>query len=150
DRAVSALRGGTGGTDGRALRDERDDQDRRRGPGGADGGTEGACRDRRGGRVRRPRSEVSTVGAGTLPHASREGHCDGARVDEADRLQACGRSAGMMTGRDAGQPDVAGGLARHVPVLVRRVVEHLVPHDGGVFIDGTFGAGGYTRAILAA
>jgi 16S rRNA (cytosine1402-N4)-methyltransferase len=56
----------------------------------------------------------------------------------------------MMTGRDAGQPDVAGGLARHVPVLVRRVVEHLAPRDGGVVIDGTFGAGGYTRAILAA
>lgn len=56
----------------------------------------------------------------------------------------------MMTGSDAGQPDVAGGLARHVPVLAPRVVEHLAVRDGGLYIDGTFGAGGYTRAILAA
>ena len=56
----------------------------------------------------------------------------------------------MMTGRDVVSPDVAGGLARHVPVLVRPVVEHLHIRDGGVYIDGTFGAGGYTRAILAA
>jgi 16S rRNA (cytosine1402-N4)-methyltransferase len=56
----------------------------------------------------------------------------------------------MMTGRGAGQPDVAGGLAHHVPVLVRRVVEYLAPRDGGMVVDGTFGAGGYTRAILAA
>ena len=56
----------------------------------------------------------------------------------------------MMTGRDSGPPEVAGGLARHVPVLVRPVVEHLKVRDGGVYIDGTFGAGGYSRAILAA
>jgi 16S rRNA (cytosine1402-N4)-methyltransferase len=56
----------------------------------------------------------------------------------------------MMTGRGAGQPDAAGGLAHHVPVLVRRVLEHLAPRDGATIIDGTFGAGGYTRAILAA
>ena len=36
----------------------------------------------------------------------------------------------------------------HIPVLVRRVVAWLAVHDGGVYIDATFGAGGYTRAIL--
>ena len=46
--------------------------------------------------------------------------------------------------------NVAGGLARHVPVLVHSVIEQLGVRDGGVYIDGTFGAGGYTRAILAA
>lgn len=56
----------------------------------------------------------------------------------------------MTAGSDAGKPAVAGGLARHVPVLGRRVVEFLDVHDGGVYIDATFGAGGYTRAILAA
>ena len=56
----------------------------------------------------------------------------------------------MMTGRGDGPPSVAGGPARHIPVLVRQVVEHLGIRDGGIYIDGTFGAGGYTRAILAA
>ncbi len=56
----------------------------------------------------------------------------------------------MMTGRGAGPPNVAGGPARHIPVLVRPVVQHLAIRDGGIYIDGTFGAGGYTRAILAA
>ncbi len=52
----------------------------------------------------------------------------------------------MMAGSDS---HVAGGLARHVPVLVHSVTEQLGVRDGGVYIDGTFGAGGYTRAILA-
>lgn len=54
----------------------------------------------------------------------------------------------MMTGRGAGQPDVDGGLARHIPVLLDQVVEFLGVRNGGVYIDGTFGAGGYARAIL--
>jgi 16S rRNA (cytosine1402-N4)-methyltransferase len=56
----------------------------------------------------------------------------------------------MMTGRGIGSSEVAGGPARHIPVLVRPVVEHLDIHDGGQYIDGTFGAGGYARAILGA
>ena len=54
----------------------------------------------------------------------------------------------MMAGSDG--PAVAGGLARHVPVLARPALELLNVRDGGIYIDGTFGAGGYTRAILAA
>jgi 16S rRNA (cytosine1402-N4)-methyltransferase len=45
---------------------------------------------------------------------------------------------------------VAGGLARHIPVLLRAVTQFLEIAPGGVYIDGTFGAGGYTQAILAA
>ena len=45
---------------------------------------------------------------------------------------------------------VAGGPALHIPVLGRPAVAFLQPRDGGIYIDGTFGAGGYTRAILAA
>jgi 16S rRNA (cytosine1402-N4)-methyltransferase len=44
----------------------------------------------------------------------------------------------------------AGGSAPHIPVLGRAAVEFLNVRDGGVYVDATFGAGGYTRAILAA
>ncbi|MDP4003161.1 16S rRNA (cytosine(1402)-N(4))-methyltransferase RsmH [Methylobacterium sp. NEAU K] len=37
----------------------------------------------------------------------------------------------------------------HVPVLLAEVVEALKT-EGGLAVDGTFGAGGYTRALLAA
>ena len=37
---------------------------------------------------------------------------------------------------------------RHIPVLGRQAVEMLQPRDGGIYIDATFGAGGYSRAIL--
>jgi 16S rRNA (cytosine1402-N4)-methyltransferase len=45
-------------------------------------------------------------------------------------------------------PAGAGRAAPHVPVLVDRVVEWLAVHAGGVYVDATFGAGGYTAAIL--
>jgi 16S rRNA (cytosine1402-N4)-methyltransferase len=60
----------------------------------------------------------------------------------------------MTTGRDArgheAHAGVAGGPARHIPVLAPAALDLLDVHDGGLYIDGTFGAGGYTRAILAA
>lgn len=36
----------------------------------------------------------------------------------------------------------------HIPVLLNEVVEYISPVDGGVYIDGTFGNGGYTKALL--
>ncbi|MFN3583114.1 16S rRNA (cytosine(1402)-N(4))-methyltransferase RsmH [Phenylobacterium sp.] len=39
--------------------------------------------------------------------------------------------------------------APHVPVLMNEVVDALAPAPGQTIVDGTFGAGGYTRAILA-
>jgi len=36
---------------------------------------------------------------------------------------------------------------RHVPVLLDEVLAALDPQPGGVFVDGTLGGGGYTRAI---
>ena len=38
--------------------------------------------------------------------------------------------------------------APHVPVMLDDVLEVLQPKDGGLYVDGTFGAGGYTSAIL--
>jgi len=38
----------------------------------------------------------------------------------------------------------------HVPVLLAEVLEALQPLDGARIVDGTFGAGGYSRALLEA
>lgn len=38
--------------------------------------------------------------------------------------------------------------APHIPVLGGPVLEWLSPREGGIYVDATFGAGGYTRAIL--
>ncbi|TKT80156.1 16S rRNA (cytosine(1402)-N(4))-methyltransferase RsmH [Aquamicrobium sp. LC103] len=53
----------------------------------------------------------------------------------------------MMAGPGEELP-AGGGPARHIPVLLREVVDALQPAEGQVFVDGTFGAGGYTRALL--
>jgi 16S rRNA (cytosine1402-N4)-methyltransferase len=39
-------------------------------------------------------------------------------------------------------------VQRHIPVLGRQAVEMLRPRDGGIYVDATFGAGGYSAAIL--
>lgn len=41
-------------------------------------------------------------------------------------------------------------VQEHIPVMLREVVDALAPRDGGIYIDGTFGRGGYSRAILSA
>lgn len=38
----------------------------------------------------------------------------------------------------------------HEPVMIDEVLAALEPRDGGRYVDGTFGAGGYTTAILEA
>ncbi len=42
------------------------------------------------------------------------------------------------------------GKRSHAPVMLPEMLEWLSPKDGGIYVDGTFGAGGYSRAILQA
>ena len=59
-----------------------------------------------------------------------------------------------MMADDGGNPVGTGCSCgpdmRHIPVLLAEVLTALNPQDGETYIDGTFGAGGYTSAILKA
>src|SRR3974390_2755990 len=67
------------------------------------------------------------------------------RTAEPRHAQGVG-STGMTRGRDGS----AANEAPHVPVLGRPALDFLNVQDGGIYVDGTFGAGGYTRTSLAA
>src|SRR5580704_12864040 len=132
------------------LRYQRDTEDRRRGPCSAHRDLESPCGDCRYGVVRRSRPQISDLGARPLSQRVRGGHrespCFQASAGQPDGGGGKpARSAGRMTDGHA----VAGGPARHIPVLGRRTVEWLGVRDGGLYVDATFGAGGYTQAILA-
>src|SRR6266851_10169230 len=153
DRPFSALLGGARAIRGGALRPQRSPEDRRRGANDAHRAAQEPCRHQGRDRLCRPRPQVSDLGARTLPRGTRGGHREGPRAQEAAGLPGNGgrsaRSTGMMASRGS-KPAVAGGLARHIPVLGRRAVEFLAVRPGGVYVDATFGAGGYSREILAA
>jgi 16S rRNA (cytosine1402-N4)-methyltransferase len=53
-----------------------------------------------------------------------------------------------MTNGSAMGTGTAGGPVRHVPVLLSQIIDALEPRANGIYIDGTFGAGGTTRALL--
>ena len=52
-----------------------------------------------------------------------------------------------MAARTPARPPAQPG---HLPVMLGEVLETLAPADGDVIADGTFGGGGYSRAILKA
>ncbi len=39
-------------------------------------------------------------------------------------------------------------MTGHIPVMAEAAVTHLAPRDGGIYVDGTFGGGGYSALIL--
>ncbi len=63
-----------------------------------------------------------------------------------------------MTGRRLHPPEPAAQAigpeavrsAGHIPVLLEAVLAALAPRDDAVYVDGTFGSGGYSEALLKA
>src|SRR6266516_2685278 len=129
DRPLCAVLRRARGFFGGALRHQRDTENRWRGQG-------------------------DPVRTAQGPRGARGGHRESARAQEAIGLPGGSggpaRSTGMMMGRDSGQPAVAGGPAPHIPVLGPQAVEFLAVREGGFYVDATFGAGGHSRAMLAA
>jgi 16S rRNA (cytosine1402-N4)-methyltransferase len=61
------------------------------------------------------------------------------------------RPQSFLRGDAAAPPPPAAAEAQgHVPVLIDAVIGALAPRHGALYVDGTFGAGGYSQALLTA
>src|SRR3984957_9490184 len=92
----------------------------------------------RGG-VRGAGAQVPDLGADALSGPSRSGAGAGPTPARRARRAGAARRLGMSA---------APAAPGHVPVLLKEAMEALDPREGGVDVDGTFGAGGCTRSLL--
>jgi 16S rRNA (cytosine1402-N4)-methyltransferase len=69
-------------------------------------------------------------------------------TSDQDRDGAMGSVSASAANGGGSTKSTTATQAPHIPVLLAEVLAALAPKDGEVFVDGTFGAGGYSRALL--
>ena len=67
-----------------------------------------------------------------------------------DRCVAADDASHSTGARGALFWSVMEGRPAHIPVLCEEMIQALSPRSGGVYLDGTLGAGGYAEALLEA
>src|SRR5690606_35476314 len=100
-----------------------------------------------GGGLRRARTFLSDMGAGTAARLWRGSAGAALEASAGGRGGPICRKYGMMAG-PGGESSAGGGPARHIPVLLDEVLAALGAVERKTVIDGTFGASGYTAALL--